>query len=95
MESRKEIFRVHTKRMSLHRSIELDELAVMADDFNGSQIKAACTEAGMFAIRSEREKVKLDDFKASIKKLKETSSEDTILQFRSSRMRKEGYSMFV
>lgn len=95
MESRKEIFRVHTKRMSLHRSIELDELAMMADDFNGSQIKAACTEAGMFAIRAERVKVKLDDFKASIKKLKETSSEDTILQFRSSRMRKEGYSMFV
>lgn len=93
--SRKEIFKVHTRKMSLHASVNLEEMAVMVDGFNGAQIKAVCTEAGMFAIREEREKVKLEDFKSSIKKLKESSSEETILQFRSSPLRKESYSMFV
>jgi proteasome regulatory subunit len=93
--SRIEIYKVHTKNMSLDESVQIEELASMTDNFNGAQIKAVCTEAGMFAIRSERKKVNMDDFRSSIKKLKETSSDDTILQFRSSPMRKEGYSMFV
>ncbi|OYT45301.1 proteasome-activating nucleotidase [Thermoplasmatales archaeon ex4484_6] len=93
--ARKEIFKVHTKKMNLDRSVSLDELASLSDGFSGAQIKAACTEAGMLAIREERKRVTLDDMKAAIKKIRETRSEDTIMQFKELPVHKEGYSMFV
>ena len=50
IKGRIEIFKVHTKNMSLAKNVSLEELSAMTDDFNGSQIKAVCTEAGLFAI---------------------------------------------
>jgi proteasome regulatory subunit len=92
---RTEIFKVHTRKMSLDKDVSIEELAAMTDGFNGSQIKAVCTEAGMYAIRSENRKVEMDNFRMSIKKIRDTSSDETLLQFRSSPLRKEGYSMFA
>lgn len=93
--AREEIFRIHSKNMSLNRSITLDHLASMTDGFNGSQIRAVCTEAGMFAIREERTKVTLDDFRSSIKKVRESHDEDSILQFRDQSVKKKGSPMFA
>lgn len=95
LKGRTEIFKVHTRKMSLDKDVTIDELSAMTDGFNGSQIKAICTEAGMYAIRSERRKVEMDNFRMSIKKIRDTSSDETLLQFRSSPLRKEGYSMFA
>ncbi len=95
IKGRIEIFKVHTRKMSLTKNVSLEELSALTDEFNGAQIKAVCTEAGMFAIRSERREVTMDDLISAIKKIRETTSEELILQFRSSPLRKEGYSMFV
>ncbi len=95
IKSRIEIFKVHSKRMSMDETVTPEELAALTEGFNGAQIKAICTEAGMYAIRAEVRKVSMENFKMSIKKIRETTSDDTILQFRSSPLRKEGYSMFA
>ncbi|MFO8051939.1 MAG: proteasome-activating nucleotidase [Thermoplasmatota archaeon] len=93
-EGRKEIFRVHMRKMKVDRKVDLDELSSMSADFNGSQIKAVCTEAGMFAIRSERKKITSQDFKDALRKLKETSGEE-ILRLSQTSKGTDRYSMFA
>lgn len=48
------IFKIHTRRMKL-KHVDLKELANLTEGFNGADIKALCTEAGMTCIR-ERER---------------------------------------
>jgi proteasome regulatory subunit len=73
-EGRLEIFKIHTRRMNINRSVNLKELADRSDDLNGAEIKAICTEAGMFAIRAEEESVSMEHFKMAMDKvLKEDS----------------------
>jgi proteasome regulatory subunit len=94
-ESRREIFRIHTKRMSLAKEVSMEELAAMADEFNGAQIKAVCTEAGMFAIRDERRRVNLKDFKEAIKKVKESAADGSLFRLHGRKSAADRYSMFA
>lgn len=70
LESRKEIFGIHTRRMNLDKDVDVARLAVGAGEgATGADIKALCTEAGMFAIRDERDVVTSRDFSRAIQKL--------------------------
>eukprot|EP00961_Rhodomonas_salina_P101920 1371079-Rhodomonas_salina.1 len=42
--------------------INLSEIAQMSENFNGAQLKAICTEAGMNAIRNGRKLISQEDF---------------------------------
>ena len=66
----KEIFKIHTKKMSLDTGIKLGKLVEKMSNFSGAEIKAACTEAGYFAIRANRIMVKQEDFLKAIEKVK-------------------------
>ena len=69
LEGRKEIFTIHTRRMSLADGVDPARLALLVgDQATGADIKAICTEAGMFAIRDERDAVAVPDFEKSIRK---------------------------
>jgi proteasome regulatory subunit len=69
LESRKEIFAIHTRRMALAPDVDLARLALLVgDQSTGADIKAIATEAGMFAIREERDSVTMLDFERSIRK---------------------------
>ena len=61
-EGREKIFRIHTDDMNLADDVEFSALAADADDASGADIKAVCTEAGMFAIRDDRTEVRMADF---------------------------------
>jgi len=65
---RETIFGIHMKNMPLHK-IDFDSILTKTDNFSGAEIKAVCTEAGYFAIRENRKKVKTEDFLAAIDKL--------------------------
>ena len=69
-EERAEIFRIHSKNMSLH-NIDLNFLSSQTDKFSGAEIRSACTEAGYFAIRDKRTKIVKSDFLKAIKKIKQ------------------------
>jgi proteasome regulatory subunit len=73
LDARKDIWRIHSRRMRMDPGLTMDELAVISEGFNGSQIKASCTEAGMFAIREGRRSVKLEDFKKAVNKVKDSA----------------------
>ena len=51
--ARKAIFKVHMRSLNIEEKVNLDELVKMAEYATGADIKAICTEAGMFAIRKD------------------------------------------
>ncbi len=68
-ESRAAIFAIHSRRMNLDETVNLEELASKSDGATGADIKAVCTEAGMFAIRENRDIVSMVDFEKAIAKV--------------------------
>ncbi len=67
---RKEIFRIHTKKMNLAKDVDFEKLAEISEGLSGAEIKAVCTEAGYFALRKNRVSVKMDDFIKAIEKVR-------------------------
>ncbi|MDD3406818.1 MAG: proteasome-activating nucleotidase [Methanomicrobium sp.] len=63
------ILKIHTKLMSVDDGVDLNEMADLTGGMKGSDLKAICTEAGMFAIRSDRETVVRSDFIKAIEKV--------------------------
>ena len=61
-EGRALIFRIHTRDMNVASDVDFEQLADVADDASGADIKAICTEAGMFAIRDDRTEIAMADF---------------------------------
>ena len=66
VDGRREILKIHTKNMSFDEEADIDLLADLTDGFSGADLKAVCTEAGMFAIRAKRDKITVDDFMKAI-----------------------------
>ncbi len=75
-EARKEIFKIHTHDMNISRDIDIERLANYAEDASGADIKAICTEAGMFSIRRDcGDKVEEQDFLEAVDKVLSDSTE--------------------
>ena len=68
---RKHILEIHTKRMKIDDDIDFDKISEITGNFSGADLKAVCTEAGMFAIRNNRKKVITKDFLDAIDKIME------------------------
>lgn len=68
-EGRIQIFKIHTKKMKLGEDVNFTELSRLTEGASGADIKAICTEAGMFAIREERTKITMEDFMRAIEKV--------------------------
>ncbi len=68
-EARVSIFAIHSKRMNLDETVNFEELSSKSDGATGADIKAVCTEAGMFAIRENRDIVSMVDFEKAIAKV--------------------------
>jgi proteasome regulatory subunit len=77
-EGRRRIFEIHTRNMNVADDVEFEGLAAMADEASGADIKAVCTEAGMFAIRDDRTEVREADFRNAWSKVQADESEDDI-----------------
>ncbi len=66
---RVEIFKIHTRGMALREPIDFETLAGRCGEATGADIRAICTEAGMWAIREERDSVTTADFERAIEKV--------------------------
>jgi len=67
---REEIFKIHTKNMSIE-NFDRSRLFEKMDNFSGAEIKAVCTEAGYFAIREDRTSITRDDLLKAVEKVKQ------------------------
>ncbi len=70
-EAREQIFSINIRNMSIDKKINAKKLADMTDGLSGAEIKNLCTEAGMLAIRDNRDKVTEQDFIAAKEKVME------------------------
>ena len=66
---RQKILEIHTQKMKIDENIDFDSISELTEGFSGADLKAICTEAGMYAIRSERKKVISKDFMDAIDKI--------------------------
>lgn len=76
LEGRREILKIHTKNMSFDEEADIDLLVDLTDGLSGADLKAVCTEAGMFAIRNKRDKITVADFMDAVDKVMSKNKED-------------------
>merc|ERR1711884_246444 len=69
LEGRAQIFKIHTKAMSVEKDIRWDLLARLCPNSTGAELRSVCTEAGMFAIRGRRKSVAEKDLIEAINKV--------------------------
>jgi 26S proteasome regulatory subunit T1 len=69
LEGRAQIFKIHTKSMSVERDIRFELLARLCPNSTGADLRSVCTEAGMFSVRQRRKTVTEKDFLDSINKV--------------------------
>lgn len=66
---RMEILKIHASGITKHGEIDYEAIVKLSDTFNGADLRNVCTEAGMFAIREERDYVIQDDFMKAVRKV--------------------------
>lgn len=79
--SRVDILKIHAKPITKQGEIDYDAIAKLAEDFNGADLRNICTEAGMFAIRAERDYVMHEDFMKATRKLKEAKKLESKIDY--------------
>ena len=72
-EGRTKILEIHTQKMKIDEKIDFDSISELTEGFSGADLKAICTEAGMFAIRADRKKIISKDFMDAIDKIIESA----------------------
>ena len=76
------IFKIHTRSLTVAENIDLKRFVNITEGATGADIKAICTEAGMFAIRKEAENIINKDFFDAIDKVMKKIED----QFKESRL---------
>ena len=71
-QARMEILKIHASKLKKHGDIDYEAIVKLAENFNGADLRNICTEAGMFAIRDERDYAIQEDFTKAVRKLAES-----------------------
>jgi proteasome regulatory subunit len=74
-EGREIIFQIHTRNMNVSDDVDFAHLAELTENASGADIKAVCTEAGMFAIRDDRTEVYMEDLVGAWEKVQAEADE--------------------
>jgi len=67
-QGRLEVLKIHAKPITKHGDIDYEAIVKLTDGFNCADMRNVCTEAGMFAIRAERDYVVEEDFMKATRK---------------------------
>lgn len=80
-QGRLEILKIHAANISKHGDIDYEAIVKLSDGFNGADLRNVCTEAGMFAIREERDYCIQEDFMKAVRKLQDAKKLETKLDY--------------
>ncbi|MFB6185095.1 MAG: AAA family ATPase, partial [Haloarculaceae archaeon] len=78
VDGREQIFEIHTREMNVSDDVDFRALADDVADASGADIKAVCTEAGMFAIRDDRTEVRMADFRDAWEKIQADEDDEDV-----------------
>ena len=73
--SRESIFKIHTRNLTVENELNITKFVNLTEGATGADIKAMCTEAGMFAIRRDADMIKENDFLDAIDKVMRKAKE--------------------
>lgn len=79
--SRLEIIKIHSAKMAKHGDVDFDAVVKLCDGFNGADMRNVCTEAGMFAIRADRDFCIEEDFMKAARKIAEAKKLEGTLSY--------------
>ena len=69
--ARLDILKIHAGPITKRGEIDFESVCKLADGFNGADLRNICTEAGLFAIRADRDYVLEEDFMKAARKIAE------------------------
>lgn len=79
--ARLDIIKIHCKPMAKHGEIDYEAVVKLSDGFNGADLRNVCTEAGMFAIRAERDYVIEEDFMKAARKVSDAKKLESTMNY--------------
>ncbi|KAI0319970.1 P-loop containing nucleoside triphosphate hydrolase protein [Amylostereum chailletii] len=80
-QARLEILKIHAAPVNKHGEIDYEAVVKLSDAFNGADLRNVVTEAGMFAIRDDREYIQQDDLMKAARKVGEAKKHETKLEY--------------
>jgi 26S proteasome regulatory subunit T4 len=80
--ARADILQIHSEPMSKKGEIDFDAVVRLSDGFNGADLRNVCTEAGMFAIRGERDHVTEEDFMKAVRKISDAKKLESTIDYK-------------
>ncbi|KAJ1458257.1 P-loop containing nucleoside triphosphate hydrolase protein [Pelagophyceae sp. CCMP2097] len=69
--ARLDILKIHALPITKRGEVDYESVCKLADGFNGADLRNICTEAGLFAIRADRDYVLEEDFMKAARKIAE------------------------
>jgi len=81
-QGRLDILKIHSGRISKQGEIDFEAVVKLSEGFNGADLRNVCTEAGMFAIRDERDYCVQEDFMKAVRKLADNKKLETKLEYK-------------
>ncbi|KAG8797196.1 26S proteasome subunit rpt4 [Serendipita sp. 398] len=80
-QGRMEILKIHARGVNKSGEIDYEAVVKLSDGFNGADLRNVVTEAGMFAIRAERDAVIQEDFTKAARKVAEAKKHETKMDY--------------
>ena len=68
-QGRLQVLKIHSRKVQKQGEMDFDAIVKLSEGFNGADLRNVCTEAGMFAIRAERDFVMQEDFLKAVRKV--------------------------
>ena len=81
-QGRLDILKIHSSKISKKGEIDFEAVVKLSEGFNGADLRNVCTEAGMFAIRDERDYCIQEDFMKAVRKLGDNKKLETKLEYK-------------
>lgn len=81
-QGRLDILKIHAGPIAKRGDIDFEAVVKLSDGFNGADLRNVCTEAGMFAIRAERDYVVDEDFMKAVRKVAENKKLESKLDYK-------------
>merc|ERR1712072_171351 len=79
--ARIDILKIHANPITKRGTLDYEALCRLCDNFNGADLRNICTEAGMFAIRADRDYVIEEDFMKAARKIADTKKLESKLDY--------------
>ncbi|KAF8605970.1 ATPase [Ceratobasidium sp. AG-I] len=80
-QARLEILKIHAAPVNKNGEIDYEAIVKLSDGFNGADLRNVVTEAGMFAIRDDREYITQEDLTKAARKVSDAKKHETKMEY--------------